>query len=285
LGRGASDCKGNIAAALYALKELKEEGIEKDVCLIIVGGEETQEARNFFEKIEGERIIVLDTTPTYISVGARGVGNITLKIKGKGAHSAYGFLGKNPIECASRLVLFIKELEKNLKEKYRSKYDSPPDTPFEKIPLSIEVTIFKGGIASNVIPETCELTLNVRTPPDFEIKNIIDEICKEIENFVKAQGFELINVDKKFKDGWISKDLSFAEKVRDIFKKNGKDVKICVEMGGTDGVFFYEKIPKLCQFGVERAENNIHGVNEFVYKEDVLFVKEVLKEIIKEMVE
>jgi len=53
-----------------------------------------------------------------------------------------------------------------------------------------------------------------------------------------------------------------------------------VELGGTDGVHFADRMP-VVQFGPMRPECNIHGKNEFVYLSDVEVVKRVVEEVLR----
>ena len=97
-GRGAADSKSNIAAAIAAFKEVLEEGlpIKINPVLVIIGGEESGEGTSFYNKLEGDVCVVLDSGCYGLSVGASGVVSLIIKVFGRQAHSAYPFLGKTP---------------------------------------------------------------------------------------------------------------------------------------------------------------------------------------------
>ena len=262
-GRGAADCKGNIAAALYALAEVWP---EKKFRLIVAGGEETQEAEGFFKSIEGREVVVLDASREYLTVGARGVARLHVKVRGKQAHSAYPFLGENPIYPMAELIGKLKEISKELYRSVRSKYGAPPGTPHRSLPLDMSVTVVRAGEAANVIPGEAEMTVDIRFPPDADIEGIL----KGIEE--KLEGAEVTS--RVLLPGWVTPGTGLAERLAEL-----TGGEICVELGGTDGVHLYERIPELVQFGVIRQENNIHGSGEFVYIKDLEDVRDVLKRL------
>jgi len=140
--------------------------------------------------------------------------------------------------------------------------------------------MIEGGVAPNVIPSECVMTVNIRTMPEENSEAIAMEVKEKLENFALKNN---ITLDVKVKDvvkGWYTKDTKIIESFKKVLEDvMGKEVKIVAELGATDGVFLIDKMPVI-QFGTMRDENNVHGKNEFVYLEDVELVKNFIKKVI-----
>lgn len=279
-GRGASDDKSGIAAGLAAFKEIIEEGIVPKInpVLIVSGGEETGESVEFYKSISGDVAVVLDTSPEGLSIGASGVARVKVTVKGKQAHSAYPFKGVNAIYLASKLINYLEELGARLEKEIKSKYNAP--VHYDKLPARMSVTMIKGGIAANIIPDKCEILIDRRTIPEESSWEAAETLEQEIIKFARNNGID-IDIDAKgLLDGWVTTDESIIKKFKEILRGLiGRDPKIFVELGGTDGCHLIDRMP-VVQFGALREDNNIHGKNEFVYIEDLILVKRFIKKTI-----
>jgi len=279
-GRGAADDKSNIVAALAAFKEVLEEKLPVKVnpVLIVAGGEETGEGESFFRKIDGDICVVLDSECEGLSIGASGVARLNVKVLGKQAHSAYPFRGENAIYQASKIIAFIEKIAKETEKKVISRFYAP--THYEHVPRRISVTMIEGGIAANIIPAECSLLVDIRTIPEENAEKAAKELKETIENYAKKNGIKIEVEAKGFMDGWYTMDEKIIRKFKEVLEKTlGREVRVVVELGGTDGVFMIDRMPVI-QFGTMREENNIHGKNEFVYLEDIEKVRKFVKNVI-----
>jgi len=279
-GRGASDNKSSIAAGLGAFKEIIEEGINPRVypILIVAGGEETGESAEFFRSIQGDVAVVLDVGPEGLSIGASGAVRGEVVVKGKQSHSAYPYRGINAIYQAFKLVKFLEEYGKKLEETIRSKYAAPEH--YDRVPARLNVTMIKGGVAPNIIPAECEITIDRRTIPEEKAETVARELKEKIEEFASKNEIEVEVKTKALIDAWVTKNEEIIGKFREILKEiMGEDPRIVVELGGTDGVHLIDRMPVI-QFGALRSENNIHGKDEFVYIKDLIVVKDFIKKVI-----
>jgi succinyl-diaminopimelate desuccinylase len=279
-GRGASDDKSSIAAALIAFKEILEEKLEPKIypILIVSGGEETGESEEFFKSITGDIGVVLDSGPEGLSIGASGVARITVLVKGEQVHSAYPFKGKNAIYLAAKIVSFLEKLGKELEKTVVSKYEAPEY--YEKLPARANVTIIESGVAANIIPGECKLVIDRRTIPEEKAEDAAQDLKRKIEEFAKENNIEVEIDAKGLMDAWVTTDEEVIEKFKHILKDvTGEEPKVIVELGGTDGVHLIDRMPVI-QFGALRGDNNIHGLNEFVYIKDLTLVKEFVKKTI-----
>jgi len=279
-GRGASDDKSCIVAALTAFKEIIEEKLEPKIypVLIVSGGEETGESEEFYRSITGDIGVVLDSGPEGLSIGASGVARVTVLVKGKQAHSAYPFKGRNAIYLAAKIASYVEKLGKELEKTVVSKYDAPEH--YEKLPARANVTIIESGVAANIIPGECKLVIDRRTIPEEKAEDAALELKRKIEEFAKENNIEVEIDAKGLMDAWVTTDEKVIEKFKQILKDvTGEEPKVIVELGGTDGVHLIDRMPVI-QFGALRGDNNFHGLNEFVYIDDLVLTKEFVKKTI-----
>jgi len=279
-GRGASDDKSCIAAAFTAFKEIIEEGKTPKIypILIIAGGEETGESAEFFESIQGDIGVVLDVGPSGLSIGASGVARIRVKVKGRQAHSAYPYKGINAIYLAADLIKFLEELGKELEKTKLSKYAASEH--YDRLPARMSVTIIEGKVAPNVIPGECELLIDRRTIPEEDANDAAKELEERIIEFAKKNNIEVEVEAKGLMNAWVTENEELIMKFRRVLREiTGEEPKVVVELGGTDGVHLFNRMPVI-QFGALREDNNIHGKNEFVYIGDLRLVKEFVKKVI-----
>jgi len=275
-GRGSADDKSSIVAALGALASVDDPVV--DPVVVSVGAEETGESEEFMRQIRGDIIVVLDSGP-YVSVGASGSLRIKIKVHGKQAHSGYPFLGKNAIYCAAKILHFIEHLGHVAERTFVSKYRAPEH--YDRVPLRLSATMFRSGIAGNVIPDSAEILVDVRTVPGYDGEFAWEWIRESILSFAESGGMCVSLERETLMRPWISEGehaKRFADIVADV---TGKPQDLYIDLGGTDGVHFADRMP-VVQFGPLRSECNIHGKNEFVYIDDVETVERVVETVLRE---
>ncbi len=180
-GRGACDMKGPDACILQAVRELAKEKFRRQLSLVFTAGEDT--GGWFVDRVLSERL----TTPAEASFGVigepsmmgivtthKGSGGGLVTIRGKSAHSSRPDLGVNAIINASRFIQEIVALQGRLNE-----------TQWPLLgPTTIKPTLIKGGFKSNVIPDLCEVTLNVRPIPGHDktevVRGWVDDIIAKL---------------------------------------------------------------------------------------------------------
>jgi len=274
-GRGAADNKADIVAALDAFASVPDPAV--DPVIVSVGAEETGESEEFMKGIEGDAVIVLDSGP-YVSIGASGVLRIRLKVFGRQAHSGYPFLGENAIYNAARLLQFVEHLGHVVERTFLSEYRAPEH--YHRVPLRLNATMLSSGIAGNIIPDVAEILIDVRAVPGHDNDFAWRWVSENILSFAERTGIRVSLEREDIMPPWVSEGdhaRRFAEIVADV---TGRPQELYVELGGTDGVHFADRMP-VVQFGPMRPECNIHGKNEFVYLSDVEVVKRVVEEVLR----
>ena len=172
-GRGASDDKGNVAVAVQVLVDLLGKA---SVGVIFTADEEiggmttaTMVARGY-----GARrfVIVIDAGAYKVTFAQKGTSYVTVRAVGRGGHSSQPWKLENPID---KLV--------DAYSKFRAAWPKPTEDHWCDI---VSATMLSAGEARNRIPDTAEMTINLR----FVSKDGVERICKALE----AVGLEIVQV-------------------------------------------------------------------------------------------
>jgi succinyl-diaminopimelate desuccinylase len=184
-GRGAADMKGGLAAMMAAMKALAESRVplKGDLILAATAGEEIDSlgATEVGKILSGEPMQALFIAePTYneIYIAEKGVFWVQVDTYGKTAHGSMPEKGRNAVMM---MVKIINEFEK-------------VDIPYKPHPIlggfSRSINTFSGGIKTNVVPDHCVATIDMRTVPGQDhsailrrIENIIKDLSQEIPDF------------------------------------------------------------------------------------------------------
>jgi len=105
---------------------------------------------------------------------------------------------------------------------------------------------------------------------------------KELRDFyekaVQKTGCKVsLEITNKLPGYHTPKDLVFVQTVSDSIEKIiGERLPFAAELGGNDGSFFAKNgIPVVC-YGTIRSDTRYHGLDEFVYLEDVKKVRDLI---------
>src|SRR4029079_1384050 len=98
-GRGACDAKGIAAAMLAAADRLVSAGEERLDLLFVVGEEKGSDGARAANHLPATSKFLVNGEPTEskLASGAKGSQRVTVRIRGKPAHSAYAHLGRSAI--------------------------------------------------------------------------------------------------------------------------------------------------------------------------------------------
>jgi acetylornithine deacetylase len=186
-GRGASDAKGIAAAMLVAADRLVNSGEKRVEILLVVGEEKGSDGARAANNLGTKSRFLINGEPTEskLANGAKGSLRVTLRTRGREAHSAYPHLGKSAIEPMLELLPTIKTL------------------PLAKDPVLGETTVnigtIRGGTEANVIPAHAEAELMFRLVGDVEpVKKMILDWAKgradvEFGSHIPARKFATVS--------------------------------------------------------------------------------------------
>jgi len=274
-GRGTADNKSGIVAVIGAMRQLKKEKLDINLKLIAgvdeeIGGRYGVDYVLTDYGLKGDAALIVDAGPERLYLGASGIiwGKIT--VQGKQGHAGYPFKSKNAIDETLRLLAALKPYKKVVEKKESILY-APPEVPRQHVWGRYTVTMIKAGEKENVIPGTCEVRFDRRLLPEESIEQAEMELRHYFQKAIEKTGckasLEIIN---KLQGYHTPRDLVFVQTVSENIKKTiGQSLPFAAELGGNDGSFFAKNgIPVVC-YGTIRADTHYHGVDEFVYLEDI----------------
>lgn len=283
-GRGVTDNKGNIVACVSAVKDLLTKGSSKVNYKILISPNEEIGGEwgidyliNGPPKIRGDFAVVVDSGPTYVSIGASGVIAGKITVHGTQGHAGYPFAYNNAIHLSLPLMnemLGYIDIRRNVE----SALPAPPGSPHKNLWGRFSMTMYKAGSKTNVIPGKAEIGFDCRLIPEEKPKDVEKSLkdffaaAKE-ETFVDASLEILMTVH-----GWHSDSENQYVKLfhSAVQEAVSPEIPIAADLGGNDGHFFTEVgIPTVC-YGTLADDNNYHGLDEFMWLEDFEKVKRVL---------
>jgi len=281
-GRGTADNKAGIAAVMGALRQLSNEKL--DVNLKLVAGVDEEIGGRYGVNyvmsefgLKGDAALIVDAGPEALFLGASGIIWGKMVVTGKQGHAGYPFKAKNAINEALKLLAEFENYRK-LVETKESILHSPPGGPRNLVWGRYSITMINAGEKENVIPGTCEVRFDRRLLPEEPIEQAELELQTFFQKALEKTGceasLELVNRQQGYHT---PKNLTFVQTVSEnITKTTGQTLPFAAELGGNDGSFFAKnKIPVVC-YGTIRADTRYHGVDEFVYLQDIKNTRDLI---------
>lgn len=160
-GRGTCDMKGGVAVMLAAAVALDRPRL--DVTWIFYDHEEVEAERNGLGRIArnhpgwlaGDFAVLMEPTGAAIEGGCQGTLRFTLTTDGVAAHSARSWLGRNAIHAMAEPLGRLAS--------YQARTVDVDGLTYRE---GMNAVAIQGGIAGNVVPDSCTLTVNFRFAPD-----------------------------------------------------------------------------------------------------------------------
>jgi acetylornithine deacetylase len=202
-GRGSTDMKGGIAAAVFALKALHQAGYEPrgDVFLqSVVGEEHTETYAGTGAALErgyrADAAIVAEASgPPYrlsINTASPGLAVMQVRVKGKAAHismrdelvRAGGLGSRAGVSAIDKAFLVYQALCKLEEEWGQTKTHSAFTRPGH---FTVFPTVINGGdIEAACIPEECSMMYLIWYPPSDTPESIAAEIQEHVSRFAQT---------------------------------------------------------------------------------------------------
>jgi succinyl-diaminopimelate desuccinylase len=164
-GCGTSDMKSGVAAMLAAADAALRapRGPVHDLTLVCYDHEEVEAARNGLRRLaaghrqwlDADLAILLEPTDGTIEAGCQGTLRAEVTVPGRRAHSARSWLGENAIHAAGPLLERLRA--------YRPREVTIDGCTYREGMNAVRIA---GGVAGNVIPDACVVTVNFRFAPD-----------------------------------------------------------------------------------------------------------------------
>ena len=258
-GLGVCDMKGGIAAFLSAIMELDLESLNKGLSVLLTFDEEINftGAKIVDPRLLANNIIIAEPTDNIPVIGEKGITDIKIKFNGKSVHSSLVPYGDNAILKASRFINKVEEFKEELKKETNNLYEIPYCT--------VNIGKITGGVASNIVPDYCEIIMDTR-PITI---NQIDRVIEFLEQNKNEIGYEYEIIEKL--NPFLLKDEEIVKNYENICNR-----KRAMFFGCTEAPFFEKSNTLILGPGSVTA----HEPNESIEVEKYNELIEMYKKII-----
>jgi succinyl-diaminopimelate desuccinylase len=186
-GLGSADMKGGIAVLLDLAARVDAHGAVRDVTFVFYEGEEVADVHNGLRHLfaiepallAGDVAVLLEPTGAWIEAGCQGTIHVRATYDGVRAHTARPWMGRNAIHRAAAVLGRCAE------------YVAPTvDVDGLAYRESLQVVRIEGGVANNVVPDSCRLVVNRRVAPSRSVEVAISELYELLGD---ADTLEVLN--------------------------------------------------------------------------------------------
>ncbi|MGH8826535.1 MAG: succinyl-diaminopimelate desuccinylase [Jiangellaceae bacterium] len=177
-GRGTVDMKGGVAVALRLAAHLRDP--ERDVTYVLYDNEEVEAERNGLGRIAQARpewlqadfAVLMEPTSAAVEGGCNGTLRVGVTTRGKAAHSARWWRGSNAIHAAGGVL-----------DRLRAYTPAEIEVDGLRYREGLNAVGVEGGIAGNVIPDRCVVTVNYRFAPSRDESAAVEHVREVFDGF------------------------------------------------------------------------------------------------------
>jgi succinyl-diaminopimelate desuccinylase len=160
-GCGTSDMKSGVAVLLHLAATLPDPAY--DLTIVCYDNEEVEATKNGLGRLardhrpllDADLAILMEPTNGLVEAGCQGTLRAVVRTTGRRAHSARSWLGENAIHAAGEVLTRLGAYEPRSVEIDGCTYRE-----------GLNAVRVDGGVAGNVIPDECAVTVNFRFAPD-----------------------------------------------------------------------------------------------------------------------
>jgi succinyl-diaminopimelate desuccinylase len=172
--------KGGVAVMLRIAQEVAEP--TRDLTFVLYDGEEIDERYNGLLRVQQERpdliedadfAVLLEPTDAVVEGGCKGTLRAAVTTKGIAAHSARPWNGHNAIHDAAEVLARLVD--------YETVTRTVDGLDFHEAMNAVAIS---GGIAGNVIPDRCDVTVNYRYAPSVSPEEAAAHVRELFAGFV-----------------------------------------------------------------------------------------------------
>ena len=170
-GCGTADMKAGVAVQLSLAATVTAPVM--DVSYVFYDCEEVESERNGLGRLSGARpdllqgdfAVLLEPTDGVVEGGCQGTMRAQIRATGERAHSARSWMGRNAIHEAAEILRVLREYQPREPEVDGLVYHE-----------GLNAVGIAGGVAGNVIPDECVVTVNYRFAPDRSADQAADHL-------------------------------------------------------------------------------------------------------------
>ncbi|HEY1133469.1 MAG TPA: succinyl-diaminopimelate desuccinylase [Nocardioides sp.] len=160
-GLGTCDMKGGDAVILKLAADVREPN--RDVTFILYEAEEIEAEHNGLRKLgvsdpdllAADFAILMEPSNAAVEAGCQGTLRVEVRTRGERAHSARSWRGSNAIHAAGEVLARLAAYEPRRPVIDGLEYHE-----------GLNAVFVSGGVAGNVVPDECVVTVNHRFAPD-----------------------------------------------------------------------------------------------------------------------
>ncbi len=177
-GLGACDMKGGVAVALRLAAHLAEPN--RDITYVFYDCEEVEAERNGLGKLAGARpdllqgvfAVVMEPSNVVVEAGCQGTMRVEVSTTGERAHTARWWMGHNAIHAAGEILARLSAYE-------------PRRVPIDGLEYreGLNAVAISGGVAGNVLPDACSVSVNYRFAPSRDEKEAEQHLREVFDGF------------------------------------------------------------------------------------------------------
>jgi succinyl-diaminopimelate desuccinylase len=178
-GRGSCDTKGNLAAAVWAVRAIKDSGVPFPGRIVLCHPVDEEGMmlgiKAFIEGGHAEGVdaaIICEPEENEICTRQKGALRVEVTVRGRMAHGAMPLSGVNPVTRAARFVVAAERLERREKERH----GEDPLLGYPSITPTILMGPETGEPQINVIPASAYVALDVRTVPSQDHEELVQSL-------------------------------------------------------------------------------------------------------------
>lgn len=170
-GCGTSDMKSGDAVLLHLAATLPDPAY--DLTFVLYDNEEVEADKNGLghlvrdrrDLLDADLAILMEPTNGQVEAGCQGTLRVRVRIPGRRAHSARGWLGENAIHAAAPLLTTLVAYDARSIEIDGCTYRE-----------GLNAVSISGGVAGNVIPDEAAVVVNFRFAPDRSEEQAYDHV-------------------------------------------------------------------------------------------------------------
>lgn len=268
-GRGAADSKVAIALFCYLTKELSED--KNFNASIFLGFDADEQTGNF----TGVREVIKHAPKAdvcilgyqginEISIGARGWLRLKITTLGKSTHTGSRTnKGINAIHSMGKIINVITSLNFGQKTE-----------PFFEFGSSLNISQINGGVAINIVPDKCEVNIDIRLLPSQTKGEVLDTIKIELNKLKIQHDLELL----QYEGAYLTNSKNPFVK---ILKNNASEVLereiplVASGQGSVGNVINKLNVSIINAFGVD--SDNVHAPNEWINTDTIPKIFEIYR--------
>ncbi len=175
-GCGTTDMKSGDAVLLHLAATITDPAY--DLTFVLYDNEEVEATKNGLNRLvrthrdwlQADLAILMEPTDGQVEAGCQGTLRVAVTVPGRRAHSARSWLGDNAIQAAAPVLATL------------AAYDARQvDIDGCLYREGLNAVHIEGGVAGNVIPDLCTVTINFRFAPDRSeaeaLQHVVDTLA------------------------------------------------------------------------------------------------------------